>query len=139
MNRAMILIVDDEAPILHMCERIIANEGYDVATASSGEEALEIIRKRAPDLLITDIRMPGMSGTELLKEALSLHPDISVAMISGYSSQELVLETMKEGAQGFIFKPFTGAELKSTIRRLLKRSRMIKEKISSKTCEKEKG
>lgn len=129
MRKDKILLVDDEIKILEMCKIILSREGYDVKTAPSGEDALEMIEIEPPDLLFTDIRMPKMSGTELLTKVAHRYPNIPVVMITGYSSQDLVVEAMKGGAQAFIFKPFTLDELKSTASRLLERNRLIKEGI----------
>ena len=132
MEKEKILVVDDEVLILNVCKKVLLMEGYEVLTAASGKEALKIVESKPVDLLITDIRMPGISGKELLKKAKDMHPEMSAAVITGYSSMDLAIETMKLGAQAFIIKPFTPKELKSTVSHLVERSRLLKENLALK-------
>jgi signal transduction histidine kinase len=135
MEKENILVVDDEVVTLNFCKRVLSKEGYEVLTAASGEEALKIVKGTPIDLLITDIRMPGISGKDLLKKAIDLHPAMSAAVITGYGSMDLAIETMKLGAQGFLTKPFTVTELRSTVSHLMERSRLLKENLALKEAD----
>ncbi len=135
MEKEKILVVDDEVFILDVCKKVLSKEGYEVITAASGEAALKIVDGTPVDLLITDIKMPGISGKELLKKAKDIHPEMSAAVITGYSSMDLAIETMKLGAQAFIIKPFTSKELKSTVSHLMERNRLLKENIALKEAD----
>lgn len=82
-SRAVILCVDDESNPLLLRKSVLQREGYEVVTASSGKEALELVNSRSLDLVLSDHLMPGMSGTELAEQIKSRHPDLPVILISG--------------------------------------------------------
>jgi len=102
---ARILVVDDEEIVLLSCERILAEEGYEVHTRLSGKEALELLAEEPFDLAIVDLKMPGMDGMELLRRIKQDYPHISVVMITGYSTVESAVEAMKAGAFDYLPKP----------------------------------
>lgn len=106
-----ILVVDDEIGIRQSLQKILEKEGYAVETASNGEEAFRIIRRGDVDLLITDIRMAGMDGVELLKVSKSVSPFTEVIMITGYASVDTAVDSMKQGAYDYITKPFKKADI----------------------------
>lgn len=133
MQRDKLLIVDDEVPILDICGKIFAKSPYDVITASSGEEALELLKKNPVDILLTDIKMPGMGGEKLLEEGKKIHPDMSTAVITGHGDMKLAIETMGLGAQSFIVKPFTPSEIRTAVSRLSERNRLLKENMRLKS------
>ncbi|MCX8092553.1 MAG: sigma-54 dependent transcriptional regulator [Candidatus Goldbacteria bacterium] len=122
-----ILIVEDERNIRESIEAILS-ERYDVKTASSGNEALNIITKESFDLLITDIRMPGISGLELLKEFKRLYPDNPVIVITAFTSIQSAVEAMKAGASEYVPKPFSLEEIDIKVRNLLKSKKINEEK-----------
>ena len=101
-----IVIVDDEEVIRDALSRHFRFRGYSVRTAADGDEALAILAKEKADVLISDIRMPGMSGVDLLKAAKHEYPMMHVIMITGYVTQESVLSCMRHGADTCIFKPW---------------------------------
>jgi two-component system, NtrC family, response regulator PilR len=110
-----ILVVDDEASIREMLEIMLGKEGYQVATAANGTEALHIFKKQPAALVLTDIRMRPLDGLGLLKEIKNLHPRTEVIMISAFADTETAVEAMNEGAYDYFPKPFDIAELKSVI------------------------
>jgi two-component system response regulator PilR (NtrC family) len=110
-----ILVVDDEASIREMLEIMLAKEGYKVAAAPSGPEALQLFKKRPYAVVLTDIRMRPMDGLALLKEIKNLQPRTEVIMISAFADTETAVEAMNEGAYDYFPKPFDLAELKSVI------------------------
>ncbi|MEN6475184.1 MAG: sigma-54 dependent transcriptional regulator [Syntrophaceae bacterium] len=106
-----ILVVDDEVGIRESLKLILEKEGYAVSTASNADEAFKQVRQGDIDLLITDIRMAGMDGVELLKLSKSISPYTEVIMITGYASVDSAVESMKEGAYDYITKPFKKADI----------------------------
>jgi len=109
--KTSILVVDDEKIIHESCGRILREEGYEVETALSGQEALQKLKEKHYDLVLTDIRMPGMDGIETLEKMKREVPDITVVMFTGYSSVETARGSMKLGAFDYLQKPFTPEEL----------------------------
>ena len=106
MERNRLLIVDDETVIRDGLRRILERESYTVETCSSGFQAIEIMQQREFDLIITDLKMPGMSGMEVLKSVRTLQPNTPVILITGYASIDTAVEAMKNGASDYISKPF---------------------------------
>ena len=111
-----ILVVDDEQSLREMLEILLTREGFTVATAASGPEALELFKKNLFRVVLTDIRMRPMDGLSLLKEIKALHPQTEVIMMSAYADQETAIEAMNEGAYDFFPKPFNNKELIQVIK-----------------------
>jgi len=106
-----ILVVDDDRNILMVVEARLASGGYAVRTAASGEEALRILAKETVDLILTDVRMPGMSGHDLLERVLKDHPGLPVIVLTAHGSIPDSVEAIKSGAVDYLTKPFEGKEL----------------------------
>ena len=104
------------------------DEGYEVATASEGLGALELIQADPPDLILLDIWIPGMDGIEVLKVVKTYHPDIEVLMMSGHGTIDTAVQATKLGAEAFIEKPFSLDELVASVGKALKtrKSRLTK-------------
>jgi signal transduction histidine kinase len=115
MSDTRILIVDDEDVVLKSCLRIFRNCDYDITTCYSAEDALEIIEKEEFDLLISDLKMPGMGGMELLKIIKEKYPDLLTIIFTGYANVETAREALKLGAFDYIPKPFTPEELRDVV------------------------
>jgi len=111
-----ILIVDDDQSLREMLEILLTREGYHVALAASGPDALELFKKNVFPLVLTDIRMKPMDGLSLLKEIKAFRPQTEVIMISGYPNPETAVEAMKEGAYDLCPKPFINKDLVQVIR-----------------------
>ena len=122
-----ILIVDDEKNYLVVLEALLSGEGYEILTTDSAMAALETVREADIDLVITDMKMPGMNGMALLEECKQLKPDIPVIMMTAYGTIEMAVEAMKKHAYDYIQKPFENEQLKLTIRKALENSRLVKE------------
>ena len=120
-RKASILVVDDEKIIHESCGRILREEGYEVETALSGQEALQKLKERQYDLVLTDIRMPGMDGIETLEKMKEEIPDITVVMFTGYSSVETARGSMKLGAFDYLPKPFTPEELLAVVKKAIEK------------------
>jgi len=124
-----ILIVDDEDMIRELCSHILTAEGYAVTTVSTGERALQELGRGTTDLLITDIKMPGMDGLELFEHVRKQYPDIVTVFITGHGTIDTAIESLMRGVEGFVLKPFTQEELLNAVDRAITRSRLQKENI----------
>ena len=113
---ASILVVDDENSMREFLEIMLQKEGYQVATAAGGGEAINILKKNGFDLVITDIRMKEIDGLEVLKKCKEIHPNTVVIMISAYASTSTAVEAMKWGAYDYLPKPFKVKEIKTVIK-----------------------
>ena len=128
-DRARILIVDDEEAMRDACRQVLAPEGLALKEASSGVGVLEMIRHESFDLVILDLKMPGMDGMEILRRLQQESPDTATIVITGYPSVESAVEAMKLGAADFLPKPFTPDVLRLTVRRTLRGARMARENL----------
>lgn len=113
-----ILIVDDEENARLGLSKLLAHEGYRVASAANGQEALEYLRCSKVHLVISDINMPGMNGLLFLRELARNYPSMHVIMITAYGGVESYLEAMNYGAFEYLHKPVKLEELKSVLRKL---------------------
>ena len=112
-----VLVVDDEEWMRDACVEILQPEGFEVLTAADGPSGLDLIRGRSPDLMLVDLKMPGMDGIAYLKSVKAFDPDIVAIMITGYATLESAVEAMKSGAYDFLPKPFKPADLRGVARR----------------------
>lgn len=133
MSNERILVVDDEKTILELGRRFLASEGFDVEIASQGMQAVKLLEQAPYEILLTDIRMPGMSGLELMKMAKSVRPEIIMVVITGHGTITTAIESLKMGAMGFILKPFTRQELVSAIHNALDKYRLRQENVRMKS------
>ncbi len=121
MDKAKILVIDDDEVIREGLRRVLESRGYPVTTAPSGAQGLERLSQQDFSMVITDLKMPGMSGHEVLRQIGILHPGLPIIMITGYSTVETAVEAMKNGAADYIAKPFTPdtifAKVSSTLER----------------------
>jgi len=101
-----ILVVDDEPDVREGLGKLLEMEGYDVTTAENGLVAIERAKVRRFDLVITDLRMPGLGGVETLKGLKQLHPGMPVIVVTAYASDETTARCKREGAYGYVMKPF---------------------------------
>lgn len=106
MRKYSILIVDDEKNVIKLLEKVFKKDGYITYTAACGKEALEIIDKNHIDIVITDIKMPGMNGIELLSEIKKIDSSINVILITAFATIDTAIEALKMGARDYIIKPF---------------------------------
>ncbi len=124
-----ILVVDDEEMIRDLCTHILMSEGYSVKASASGADALEEVDRAHIDLLITDIKMPGMDGLDLFERIKKRKPDIVTIFITGHGTLDTAIESLMRGVEGFVLKPFTQEELVTAVERAVTRSRLQKENI----------
>lgn len=107
MDGINILVVDDEAVIRDGLQRILIGKSFRVETCNSGHSAIELLQQKDFDLIITDLKMPGMSGIEVLTAVKTLQPEVPVIMITGYATVDTAVDAMKYGAADYVTKPFT--------------------------------
>jgi CheY-like chemotaxis protein len=117
--KARILAVDDESIVLDSFRRILVLEGYSVDTVETGQEALGLVQRNTYDFVFTDLKMPSMTGVEVVKAVKHLRPDVDVVVITGYASIDTAVETLQHGACEYVQKPFTAEELSEFARKLL--------------------
>ena len=122
-----ILIVDDEKNYRVVLEALLSPEGYETLTAGNGREALRVIREADVDLIITDMKMSGMTGMELLDEAKKIKPELPIIIMTAYGTIEMAVEAMKKQAYDYITKPFQNEELKLTVKKALENYRLVRE------------
>jgi two-component system NtrC family response regulator len=114
-----ILVIDDDNSLRRVLEYNLQEAGYRVAAASSGEEGLRMFAELAPSLVITDMKMPGMDGMQVLKEVKERSPDTLVIIITAFGTVDVAVAAMKAGAHDYITKPFNREELRLTVARAL--------------------
>jgi len=125
-----LLVVDDEAVIREGMRRILASQGYHVETSASGRTAIEKIQEQDFDVVITDLKMPGMDGIEVLKTIRILQPEVPVIIITGYSTVDTAVEAMKNGAFDYIAKPFTSDLIIEKVQKAINHKTMAMESYS---------
>jgi len=126
---AKVLVVDDERDICRALEFLLSREGYRVATANNGQDALKKIEADDFDLVITDLRMEGIDGMQVLERALAMNPALIVVIMTAFASVESAVEAMKKGASDYIVKPFINEDVKMTVRRLLEHREVLLENL----------
>jgi len=127
MSKNRILVVDDESVIRQAVQRILEHEGYKVVTANSGHAALELVQSENFNLVISDLKMPGMSGMEVLKSIKILQPNVPVIIITGYATVETAVDAIKNGAFDYLAKPFNPAQVKELVNRAINQQRINEE------------
>jgi two-component system sensor histidine kinase/response regulator len=126
-QKATILVIDDEEAMRDSCRQVLSKDGYMTETAEDGQSGLQKIREAKPDLVLIDLKMPGMGGMELLEKIGQIDPDIISIVITGYATIESAVEAMKLNAYDFLPKPFTPDQLRIVIERGLERRRLTAE------------
>jgi DNA-binding NtrC family response regulator len=114
-----VLVADDEESIRELLARTLALAEYDVETVGDARAALDRLRMADYDLLIADLRMPGMDGLLLVREARRMHPTLSVIIITGYSTEASAIEAVNLGVVGYLVKPFRVPQVLSAVARAL--------------------
>lgn len=111
-----ILVVDDEIFVRDVILKFLSEQGYPVITANDGHEAIRYLRLEDISLVLTDLRMPGVDGLEVLRTAIRINPKIAVVILTAYGTLDTALEAVKEGAYDYIAKPFVMQQLLMVVR-----------------------
>ncbi len=131
MARKSILVVDDEKGQREILEMILSGEGYDVTTASSGEAAMKFVESRRFDLVLTDLKMTGMSGLDLLKELTNFDKSIIVILLTAHGSVDSAVDALRLGAFDYLQKPYDSEKLLETVSRALNKLSALDTEIVS--------
>jgi DNA-binding NtrC family response regulator len=123
----IILIAEDDRIVQDVIVNFLTEEGYPVRVANDGLAALELLRLEDIKLVLTDLRMPGADGMEVLRSAIQINPRIAVVLLTAYGTLDTALEAMKEGAYDYIVKPFVMQQLLLVVRNAYKMASLIKE------------
>ncbi len=125
-EEAYILVVDDEGAIRYSISKTLQRVGYQVHAAASGEEALQMMEHYDYDVVLTDIRMPGLSGVELLARIKERAPDVVVILLTGYASLETAIESLRLGAHDYLVKPSSSQDIRNSVAEGVERARNLK-------------
>ena len=133
-----ILIVEDEDLMRNILTKLLSQEGYQTFVAKDGGEALGIFQEERVELILSDVRMPGMGGLELLQSVRRVDPEVIVIMITAFGSVESAVEAMRKGAYDYITKPFINEDIKLTVRKALDQLELSRENLNLKQALKDK-
>src|ERR1043166_9906035 len=135
MPKSRILVIDDEVAIRDSLRMMLEYEGYDFIGAATGQEGLALAEREAPDLVLLDVKMPGMDGLEVLDRLHAMHDTLPVVVISGHGTISTAVEATKKGAFDFIEKPFASERVLVSLRNALdQRQLRAEERRVGKEC-----
>jgi len=134
-SQANILVIDDDETMLDWCQQILSEAGNRVETADNGLKGLDILKKESFDLIILDLKMPGLSGMEVLKKVNEEYSETAVVIITGQATVESAVEGMKTGAYDFIPKPFTPESFMAAVKQVLEKRRPHQKTTGDKQAE----
>ena len=132
-----VLIVDDQEMVRDLCQQVVESLGYQPYLAESGSQALEFLDRNSVDVVIADLKMPGMSGIELLDQIKARNARVEVVIMTGYASVPSAVQAMKLGASDYIVKPFGSEQMRLLIERLARtldlkdENRYLRERLRS--------
>lgn len=122
-----ILLADDYIPSRNVLEEFLEGDDFSIVTAENGLEAIHALKENRFDLVISDLKMPGANGIEVLRRAREANPDVQVIIVTGYASLETAIEGIKEGAYDYITRPFKLDEMRVVVENACEKIRLIKE------------
>jgi signal transduction histidine kinase/CheY-like chemotaxis protein len=128
-----VLVIDDEQGIIRLCQRLLERAQFQVRVVTDPKEGVAILEGEPVDLLLVDIRMPGLDGFQVIDLARHHQPELAVVIMTGYGTVETAIEALRRGADGLILKPFAGAELVQSVKRALQESRHKKDVVRLQT------
>jgi len=129
LEKTTVLVADDDDSLRMVVEHTLAEEGYEVISATDGSEALKLLKEHLPDLVVADVKMPGLSGIDLLKHIKSLPAGPQVVLVTAYGSIKDAVDAMKMGAFEYVTKPFERDELKVVVARAVEMSKLARENV----------
>ena len=124
-----ILVVDDDAQLRHSFEKLLTAEGHTVRISPTGEGGLELVRARIPDLVIMDVRLPGMDGLKTFQYMHEIEPKLPVIIMTAYGNTDTAIEATKLGAFDYVLKPFEIHEMLETIEKALEAGRFMRARV----------
>ncbi len=134
-----LLIVDDEQSYRQLLSLVFEGDGHHIRTAMNGREAVEMLKEKPAEVIITDVKMPDMNGIQLLRAARELLPDVGVVLMTAFATVETAREAFKLGADDFIQKPFDVEELKIIVKKAFERQSLIFENRAFKRAQRDRG
>ena len=126
--KGKVLIVDDAPDTLEIIQKLLHYEGYDVVMASTGEEGVKKVEEEKPEVVLMDINLPGIDGTEALRRIRIINPIQCVIMLTAFATVDNAVRALKEGASDFVKKPFENEHLIHIVNQCLEKYRTLKEK-----------
>src|SRR5262245_54177088 len=121
---ARVLVVEDDETVAEVLREVLGGEPMELAFAATAEEALKLIADACPDLILTDISLPGKSGLDVMRQARAIDPEVAVVLMTGHASVQNSIDALREGASDYITKPFDDiTEIPKTIARHLRTRR----------------
>jgi two-component system nitrogen regulation response regulator GlnG len=126
-DRRKALLADDDQKVRVTAAEVLAAEGFDVVTAGNGDEAMEVFTASSPDVVIVDLKMPGIGGLEVLRRVKAKAPEVPVILITGYGEVKTAVEAMRSGAYDFLAKPFLLEDFVATVVRAIERAELLGE------------
>ena len=114
-----VLIVDDQYGIRILLNEVLQKEGYDTYQAANGLQALEVVQENVPDIILLDMKIPGMDGIEILKRVKALYPDMKVIIMTAYGELDMIQEAMDLGAITHFAKPFDIVDIREAVKKYL--------------------
>ncbi|HEY6867796.1 MAG TPA: ATP-binding protein [Candidatus Eisenbacteria bacterium] len=121
---ARVLVVDDEPPVVEVFREFLAAQGYELTVAASGEEAVKAIPTLRPDIILTDINLPGLSGLEVMRFAKSIDAEVAVIVVTGYASASTAIDALRQGAYDYVTKPFDLDDVHQIVERAIANRRL---------------
>jgi len=137
-ERGRIVIADDEEAARRSLGQILREDGFEVSLAANGEEALQLVARESPDVLLTDLRMPGLDGIELLRRVCQAYPEVSVVIMTAHGTIRSAVQALHDGAEDYLTKPVDVEEMEHLLdrimirKRLLSETRMLRERLDDK-------
>ena len=128
LPRGKVLVVDDAPDTVEIIRKVLQYEGLDVTTASTGEEGVEAVKEQRPEVVLMDISLPGIDGTEALRRIRKIDPALCAVILTAFATVENAVQALKEGASDFIQKPFENSHLVHVVNQCLEKYRTLKEK-----------
>ena len=125
MRKEKILIIDDEDFILQLSSDILSKSDYAVSTASDGRQGIKLLDNDRFDLILTDIKMPNITGLDVIRHVRTSNKEMPIIVITGHGTLDIAIDSLRLGAQGFILKPFTPAELRNAVTEALEKTRLL--------------
>jgi signal transduction histidine kinase len=119
-----VLVVDDEPSVIDVFQEFLSGQGYALSIASSGEEAVRLIPDLHPDIILTDINLPGLSGLEVMRYAKTVDPEVAVIVVTGYASASTAIDALRQGAFNYVTKPFDLDEVHQIVERAIANRRL---------------